>query len=244
MFKQVCFVIVVAMALASPASAQTPAPAASSHAASISAAGGLSAGASTSGPSVGTTFTYDVTRHIAFEGTGTFLDRGNGSTALSLNMGVRVNLVASPRATPYLTVGGGLYRASFDMDDRRFMTGFPTLWPGSQMISVRGPEGVVGFQLRRDSSGTMMNAVVIGPLIRPESMPGFYMDRMGTINVSIDGRMGQRAFTDPALTLGGGLDLHVTSRLFVRPDARALVVFRNGTTHTVGLMTFSFGVTF
>lgn len=50
------------------------------------------------------------------------------------------------------------------------------------------------------------------------------------------------AVTDPAV--GGGGDLRVASRFFARPDARALIVFGDGDSYTIGLMRFGVGVTF
>jgi hypothetical protein len=47
------------------------------------------------------------------------------------------------------------------------------------------------------------------------------------------GAWGTRAFTDPALNVGGGLRVNVNQRLMLRPDARALVVFADGETHTL-----------
>ena len=37
-----------------------------------------------------------------------------------------------------------------------------------------------------------------------------------------------RSFTDPALTVGGGIRINVTNRIYIRPDVRALVVFAGG----------------
>lgn len=53
-----------------------------------------------------------------------------------------------------------------------------------------------------------------------------------------------RSFTDPSIGLGGGIRVDVGSRLFLRPDARALVVVSNGDSYTVGVFTLNLGYGF
>jgi hypothetical protein len=53
-----------------------------------------------------------------------------------------------------------------------------------------------------------------------------------------------RSFTDPAMSLGAGVRFNVTQHLMVRPDIRALVVFANGETDTVGLFGVQLGYRF
>jgi hypothetical protein len=55
---------------------------------------------------------------------------------------------------------------------------------------------------------------------------------------------GTRSFTDPAVNLGGGLRFDVTDRLMIRPDARALIVFGDGQTHTLGVFVVHVGYRF
>ena len=64
------------------------------------------------------------------------------------------------------------------------------------------------------------------------------------MTIPADGRWGMRSFTDPALSLGGGVRLDVSARLYVRPDARALIVIANGSTHTVGVFSLGIGYRF
>jgi hypothetical protein len=52
-------------------------------------------------------------------------------------------------------------------------------------------------------------------------MPMFCANRLGAVVPLADGRSGERTFTDPALTFGGGVRLDVTKSLYVRPDVRA-----------------------
>jgi hypothetical protein len=51
-------------------------------------------------------------------------------------------------------------------------------------------------------------------------------------------------FTDPAVSVGGGVRLDLTRRLYVRPDVRAVTVFGGGHTDSVGSLTFSLGYRF
>ena len=74
-------------------------------------------------------------------------------------------------------------------------------------------------------------------------MPMFYGNRMGPVGQ--DGHFyGHRSFTDPAVSVGGGIKVDLGSRLSLRPDARALVVTSGRDTYTVGLFTVNFGYRF
>jgi hypothetical protein len=75
-------------------------------------------------------------------------------------------------------------------------------------------------------------------------MPAFYARRLGPMSVPMGGAWATRSFTDPAVSLGGGLRFNVTDHLMVRPDIRALVVFANGETDTVGLFGVQLGYRF
>ena len=46
------------------------------------------------------------------------------------------------------------------------------------------------------------------------------------------------------MTLGLGVQLDLTERVYLRPDLRALVVFGGGNTLTLGTATVGFGVRF
>ncbi len=72
----------------------------------------------------------------------------------------------------------------------------------------------------------------------------FYARRLGALDLPRGGQWGTRDSTDPALSIGGGLRFNVTDRLMVRPDARALVVFGDGLTHTVGVFIVHVGYRF
>ena len=87
-----------------------------------------------------------------------------------------------------------------------------------------------------NASGSMMGGFGQG------GMMGFDGGRMGR---TADGDARWGSSTDPAVSVGGGLRIDVGSRVFVRPDARALVVFSGGgDSRTVGLFTASVGYRF
>jgi hypothetical protein len=60
----------------------------------------------------------------------------------------------------------------------------------------------------------------------------------------LDGRWQTRPLTDPMLAPGGGARIDLGSRVSLKPDARALVVFGDGDTCTAGLLTVGLGVKF
>jgi hypothetical protein len=126
---------------------------------------------------------------------------------------------------PYLTLGGGLYRASFDMGYSRFNTA-----SGSDV----GP-GMMGVY-RMGSGYGMGTGQEFG------QMPMFYASRLGMRGQ--DQPFGRESFTDPAVSLGGGIRIDLGSRLSLRPDARALVVASSGESYTVGVFTINLGYRF
>ncbi len=226
------------------ASAQTLPPAGPPAAApAVSAVGGLSASSATSGVLVGATFTYPVTDRVSFEALGSYLGRGPGARALNLNFGMLVNLLPADRkAVPYVALGGGLYRTSFDLDNAHLFGGLMSQYaPGTQLVPFGG---MLGFGMMQGYTGTMWQGPWTGPTFDPQDMPHFYESRLGMMTVPANGRWGARRFTDPVISLGGGLNAALTSHVFVRPDARALVVLANGDHYTVGVMSFSLGYRF
>jgi hypothetical protein len=176
------------------------------------------------------------------------MDRGPGAEALDVNVSLLVNLLTDRRANPYVAVGGGIYRASFDLDNRRFLGMMGSLPTGAQIVPTGGGWGMMGGAPGGYSGGAgwMMDnfrwndATWSGPHYTSGQMPMFYANRLGAMMVPADGRWGERTFTDPALTFGGGVRLDVTRSLYVRPDVRALMVVADGDTFTVG--TFSVGL--
>ncbi len=236
------------------AAAQT-APAVDGRDSSVAVVGGLASGGNLgSGAALGGSFTFGLTDHLAIEGTAAYLDRGAGARGLSLNLGLLVNLLPSDRrAVPYLALGGGAYRASFDLGAGRFFGMMGSQYPaGTQMVPLEGTPGYgmmgAGYYGPAEWAGHMWNVSTQGPwpgpTFTPGEMPMFYARRLGTVTVPQGGMWGTRAFTDPALTLGGGVRLDLSRHLSVRPDARALVVVADGETSTVALFSFNIGYRF
>lgn len=174
------------------------------------------------GAALGGTVVRDLGSRLAIEGSGAYLGHGMGSSALALSANLLVQLRSrNEKVVPYVALGGGLYRTSFDMGDGR-----------------------------SGSMGGMMNYGMMnwGPASTwPNSgvaMPMFYANRLARRMDWQARGFGRESFNDPALNVGAGLRIDLGSRLFLRPDVRALVVTADGDTHTVGIFTVNFGYGF
>lgn len=197
--------------------------------------GGLAAGSPGAGPAVGARLAFDLNDRVAIEGAGVWAGRGSGADAGSVTASLLVNLTRADRkAVPYAAIGGGLYRAMFDMGDRRFFGGMGSQYAGTQLVPVAGMHGV----------GMMQGYTGSGPTWDVSQMPMFYLQRMGTMQVPADGRWGMHSFGDPAVSVGGGVRMDVSERVYVRPEVRALVAFADGRTFTTGLFTVGLGYRF
>jgi opacity protein-like surface antigen len=140
-----------------------------------------------------------------------------------------LTVARSERTAPYVAIGGGLYRARFDLGDARFLGGMGSQFAaGTRFVPVRGMSGFGMMNSGMTFNGNIWTDAWTGPRFTASRMPMFYANRLGQMTVPSDGRWGMRSFTDPALTVGGGIRINVTDRLYVRPDVRALVVFGTG----------------
>lgn len=229
----------LALAQTSPAAAQ-PEPRAS-----VSFNGGLAAGSHDTGAALGGTVTFQLTDRLAIEGTGGYLDRGPGSDAVALNANLLITLTRSDaKAVPYAAIGGGLYRASFDLGHRGLFGAMGSPYaPGTQLIPIQRVHGF-GMMQGPYAGPSVWTGPWTGPMFTPGQMPAFYINRLGPMAVPANGNWGLRTFTDPAITLGGGIRFDVTPHFFVRPDARALVIVGDGDTYTVGVFSFNLGYRF
>lgn len=179
------------------------------------------------GAALGGLLVRDLGSRWALEASAAYLGHGMGSNALSASAAVLFNLRPSgEKAVPYLAAGGGLYRASFDMGTGRFNG--PMNMGGSMM----GGFGMMGLGPAPDATWNY------------GQMPHFYGRRLANGTGTPTPYAGERAFTDPAFTLGGGIRIDVGSRLYLRPDARALVVTSGGDTNTMGVFTLNLGYRF
>lgn len=237
--------LLLALFLVSPVGAESPqAPETPRTVASLQA--GLASGSmGSNGASLGGTIVTDLSPRLAIEATGTYHGQGMGADALSASANLHVLLrPRSERTVPYLTLGGGVYRTSFDMGNARFdgpMNGYGVnggggYGPGNGMMGgAYGGYGMMGAGYPGAGSGTWNYG----------AMPMFYGSRMGAVSLGPDGRpFGQRSFTDPAVSVGAGLRIDLGSRLVLRPDGRALFVLADGASRTVGVFTVNVGYAF
>ena len=170
---------------------------------------------------------------------------GAGTDAVSVNGSLLVNLVsARERLVPYAAVGGGSYRTSFDLADPAFFgPNQHQFGPGSLVCPAPGtgigPGPGSGFGAGTGTCpGTAAGYWGVG------QMPDFYARRLGPMAVPSGGAWDTHSFTDPAVSIGGGLRFNVHEHLMVRPDVRALVVFADGETHTLAVFGVQLGYRF
>ena len=186
----------------------------------------LQAGFSTASPhmrgaTAGGSVILHPDRRLAIEGSGAYLDRGEGSSALSLSAGLIVNLVSTEeKAVPYLVAGGGLFRASFDTRNARF--------------SGPAPSGEMGTGRYRHVMEGEPPGWDLGEL------PPFYSDRVETL-IAREGRSGRGSFNDPALSAGAGVRIRLGRSWSARQDARAQLLMRRGEVYTVWVFTIHVG---
>jgi len=213
--------------------------------ATVSVTGGLTTGMHGTGPVLGGSATYDLNDWFSIEGSAAYFDRGLGADALSAAASLLVNVVPSARKTvPYFAIGGGVYRASFDLGGTRFLGGMaPQFGPGTQLVPVRGMGGF-GMMAGGYAGPVVWEGPWNGASFTTPHMPAFYANRMGVMTVPADGRWGMRSFTDPALVVGGGVRLALTPHLSVRPDVRAITVFGGGHMNTLGAFSLNLGYRF
>ncbi len=196
-----------------------------SHPASAGFLGGVSAGSGDAGASAGGVLTFEVTDWVGVEGRGIYMQRG-GAHGIELTGTTLVTIARSERAAPYIAVGGGLYRARFDLGDTRFLGRMGSEFAaGTRFVPIQGTHGFGMMGVGPTFNGNIWTGAWTGPTFTSNQMPMFYANRLGQMMIPSDGRWGMRSFTDPALTLGGGIRIDLTDRLYVRPDVRALVVF-------------------
>jgi hypothetical protein len=211
----------------------------------VSFFGGAGAATSTTGVALGGSWLFDLNDHVSLEAQGTYLDRGAGVNALSISGNVLVNLIpARERIVPYAAVGGGVYRSSFELANRAlFGQAGLQFAPGSIVCPAPGT-GVGPGPGPAFGPGTGTCPATVDGYWSVGQMPSFYARRLGPMGVPVGGAWETRSFTDPAVSMGGGLRFNLTEYLMVRPDIRALVVFADGNTHTVGVFGMQVGYRF
>lgn len=233
--------VLLALGAAMPADAQP----AEERRVSFAAIGGLSAASGTGGATVGATLALDVTPRVGVEARGLWLDRGVGTSAGELTANVLVDLLTARPAVPYLVAGGGVYHARFDLDRRQLFGDMAGQFaPGSRMVPINGTSNFGMMGANESYGGHMWNGSCEGATYTAPQMPAFYANRMGQMVVPSNGMWGMRGFTDPAVSLGGGVRMNLTERIWLRPEARALFVLADGSSYTVGTFSFGLGLKF
>ena len=194
------------------------------------------------GAALGGVLVRDLTSRLSAEASASYLGRGMWSNGLGASAALLVHLRPThEKAVPYLAAGGGFYRASFDMGSDRFSGSMDmggsmmggSMMGGSMMGgSMMGGSGMMGM------GWTGADQWDFG------QMHHFYGARLADQPGAQEPYYGQRSFTDPVVSLGGGIRIDLGSRLSLQPDLRALMVVSGGETSTSGLFTVNLGYRF
>jgi hypothetical protein len=188
----------------------------------VSFTAGVSTGEEHTGGAFGGTVLVNVNNWIAIEGNGLWLDRGSGADAFNFGGSLLLNLVSTQaRGVPYFAIGGSVHHATFDLSDERYF----------HMGEVPSDPG-------------HFSCVESGHRYFCGQMPMFYARRLDSSDLPPDGMWDDAGFTDPAVSFGGGLRFHLTYRWMIRPDLRALMIYNDRETHTVGVFVVNFGYRF
>jgi len=222
-----CLVLAAAALLGFPSvvGADSVSPSASGLGPELHVQTGLStASPHMSGATAGGSVILHPDRRLAFEGSGAYLNRGDGASALSLSAGLILNLVPTEeKAVPYIVGAGGLLRASFDTRNPRF--------------SGAARSGEMGVGRYRHVMAGAPPGWDLGEL------PPFYGDRVQAL-IARDGRTGRASFADAAVTLGTGVRVRFGRGWLAGQDARALLVLRSGSVYTLWVVTIHVGRAF
>lgn len=236
--KIIAAAAVMALGMAAAAWAQPERPVA------VLATVGAATGSKDTGVAVGGAVHFDIHPRLTIEGEGTFLQRGRGSNAVSVAGNLLVNLLpASDPVVPYAVVGAGMYHVSFDLDTPRYLGTAGTQFPAGTTLCAAPGMGHgygmgPGFGTGTATCTNAMGYWGVG------AMPAFYASRLGAMQMPAGGMWGSRSFTDPAVSLGGGVRFNLTDRVVLKPDARVWLIMGDGDTQAMGVFTLGVGVRF
>lgn len=224
--------------LAAPAWTQSTAPLA------VTGHVGAATDSNDTGIAVGGAIQFDLHPRLTIEGEGTYFQRGRGSDAVGLAGSLLINLLpASDPIVPYAAVGAGMYHVSFDLDSNRYLGTAGMQFPAGTMLCASPGTGYGFGHGPMFGSGTAACTNTAG-YWGVGAMPAFYGGRMGVLTMPAGGMWGTRSFTDPAITLGGGVRVNLTDRVVLKPDARVWLVMGDGDTQAMGVFTLHVGVRF
>lgn len=157
--------LLLALLLVSPVGAESPEEPQPRRTVASLQAGFASGSMGSNGTSLGGTIVTDLSPRLALEATGTHHGQGMGADALSASANLQVLLrPRSERTVPYLTLGGGVHRTSFDMGNARFNG------PMNGSAAGYGSYGMTGAGYPGSGAGHWNYG----------SMPVFDASRMGT----------------------------------------------------------------
>lgn len=109
-------VSLVMLALSINASAQQATPPEGEHATTLNVFAGAGTDSSKTGLVAGMAMGWDATPMLGLEGSGSWLDRGDGADAFSAALKVQARLRSVRTVVPFVEAGFGMYRAWFDPD--------------------------------------------------------------------------------------------------------------------------------
>jgi len=193
--------------------------------------------------SVGASFAYEATRHVAFAADADYFRISDWANTFSLTGSVMVapgHDGWSADVVPYVLGGVGYHRLSADLGSPR-------------LLGPIGPQVAVGSQYCAGGGmgmGPGMGSPIGGTCGAGQQtwgvgdLPEFYARRLGTLVVPADRRWPTRVFNDPAITAGGGVRIALTPAFVVAPEARVWIVMANGHAHTSGLFGATVGYRF
>lgn len=212
--------------------------------AAVSFTGGLGSGASETGIALGGSVLFDVTDLLAVEGAATYLDQGTAVDAFAASASLLLNFRSrEQRAVPYGALGLAMYQTRYQLASGRFLG--PThgeYQPGAILCPAPGSGAAAtpfsGYMHDEPCPANAAGYWGVG------EMPLFYARRLGALAFPANGTWESQRFTDAAISVGGGLRLNISERIMLRPDARAVVIFDKGDTHTVGVFGVNVGYRF
>jgi len=155
-----------------------------SHPTSAGFLGGVSAGSGDAGASAGGVLTFEVSDWVAVEGRGIYMKRGSGAQGLELTGTTLVTIARSERTTPYVAVGGGLYRARFDLGDARFLGRMGSEFgAGTRFVPVRGMHGFGMMGSGMAFTGDIWTDAWTGSTFTASQMPRFLYSEVKACSV-------------------------------------------------------------
>jgi len=161
----------------------------------LAVAGGVAHDGDSTRAALGGAALWELTAHLALEGAGRWIDH-RAADAFAGELSALIGLAGTREtAVPYVTLGVGFHRRSFDVHADTDLGG----------------------------------------------VPAFYRRRLGTPGPGLGLR---RAFTDPTLVAGTGVDIALSRNVVVRPDLRVLFVVNGGRHATVTVATVNVGYRF